>query len=217
MTILHHPDESLLAAFAAGTLDLGQHVAIATHLVSCAPCRAFARTIEHVGGAVLMDLPPAMMADDTLARAQARLNEPRAGDNAALPVPVSTELGITGLPQFVRRYPFGDWKWIAPRVYLRPVTLPRPSGTRVFLLKSGPGTRMIEHSHTGTEMTCVLSGAFRHDGGRFGAGDFDLGDESVDHRPVVDAGADCICLVAMQGELRLNGMIGRLVQPFVHL
>lgn len=56
MTIQHHPDESMLAAFAAGTLDPGQHVAIATHLVSCPHCRGFVRSMEHVGGAVLSDL-----------------------------------------------------------------------------------------------------------------------------------------------------------------
>ena len=33
MSIEHHPTDSMLAAFAAGTLDHGQHIAIATHLV----------------------------------------------------------------------------------------------------------------------------------------------------------------------------------------
>jgi putative transcriptional regulator len=66
-------------------------------------------------------------------------------------------------------------------------------------------------------MTCVLTGAFTHEGGRFGPGDFDLGDETVDHQPIVDAGEACICLIAMQGGLRLNGIIGRLMQPFIRL
>ena len=76
---------------------------------------------------------------------------------------------------------------------------------------------MLPHSHTGVEMTCVLVGAFRHDGGRFGPGDFDLGDEAIEHEPVVEARGECICLVAMQGRLQLNGFVGRLIQPFVRL
>jgi putative transcriptional regulator len=76
---------------------------------------------------------------------------------------------------------------------------------------------MLEHTHTGIEMTCVLSGAFTQDGSRYGPGDFDLGDETIDHQPVVDPGQDCVCLVAMQGDLRLHGLIGRMVQPFVRL
>ena len=59
MSIAHHPSDEILAAFAAGTLDHGQHVAIATHLVSCPQCREFARAMEHVGGAMLTDLAPA--------------------------------------------------------------------------------------------------------------------------------------------------------------
>ena len=76
---------------------------------------------------------------------------------------------------------------------------------------------MLQHSHTELEMTCVLTGAFSHDGGRFGPGDFDFGDEDVDHKPLVERGEDCVCLVAMRGELRLSGLIGRLIQPFVRL
>ena len=216
MSIEHHPTDSLLAAFAAGTLDHGQHIAIATHLVSCPQCRAFMRSMEQVGGAVLTNLPPATMANGALAAVEARLNEP-VRPAAADMTPIVPETEVPGLPKFVRRYRFGNWKWVAPSVHLRRIKLPYASDTRVFLLKSGPGTKMLEHAHTGFEMTCVLSGAFSQGGGHFGPGDFELGDETVDHEPVVDSGQDCVCLVAMQGDLRLNGLLGRIMQPFVRL
>jgi putative transcriptional regulator len=216
MSIQHHPADAFLTAFAAGTLDQGQHVAVATHLASCSRCRTFVRSMEQVGGAVLTRLAPTAMASDALARAAVRLRQPapeiKHGGAAAV-----SPSEVPGLPEFVRRYRFGRWKWIAPSVHLSSVELPYGGDTRVFLLKSGPKTRMLQHSHTGIEMTCVLSGAFSHEGGRYGPGDFDLGDETVHHQPVVDVGEDCICLVAMTGQLRLNGLIGRLVQPFVRL
>ena len=214
--IEHHPEALMLTAFAAGTLDHGQHVAIATHLVGCARCRGWICSMEQVGGTVLTRLPPAAMSSDALGRTQARLNdmEARAPAPAA---PAPPDPSMAGLPGFVRRYRFGSWQWVAPRVHLRPIVLPVASPSRVFLLRSGAGTRMLAHSHVGTELTCVLSGAFSHAGGRFGPGDFDLGDETVDHKPLVDAGEDCICLVAMRGELRLKGILGRLMQPFVRL
>jgi putative transcriptional regulator len=217
MTIEHHPDDALLAAFTAGTLDHGQHIAIATHLVSCPHCRAFMRTMERVGGEVLSGLAPAAMSAGALAAVEARLNEPAPAPVLPSAASAVAEREIRGLPSFVRHYRFGSWKWIAPAVHLRPIVLPYPSETRVFLLRSGPGTRMLPHSHTGLEMTCVLSGAFRQDGGHYGPGDFDMGDDSIEHRPVVEDGEDCTCLVAMRGELRLNGLLGRLVQPFVRL
>ena len=74
---------------------------------------------------------------------------------------------------------------------------------------------MLEHTHTGIELTCVLRGSFSHEGGRFGPGDFDFGDETLDHQPIVGSGEPCLCLVAMTGDLRMNGFFGRLIGPFV--
>jgi putative transcriptional regulator len=216
MNIHHHPEDAMLSAFAAGTLDHGQHIAIATHLVGCPQCRGFMHTMEQVGGAVLTSLPPAPMSNDALQQIEARLSRP---DRPVPPIPSPTlsEAEVPGLPAFVRRYQFGRWTWVAPSVHVRPIVLPHESETRTFLLRGGPGIKMPSHTHTGVEMTCVLTGAFSHTGVHYGPGDFDFGDEGVDHRPVVDADQECICLVAMQGELRLNGLIGRLMQPFVRL
>jgi putative transcriptional regulator len=66
-------------------------------------------------------------------------------------------------------------------------------------------------------MSCVLSGSFVHAGGQFGPGDFDFGDGTDDHEIMVDSADDCICLVAMQGDLKLKGMIGRLLQPLIRM
>lgn len=217
MTIHHHPPDELLTAFAAGTLDLGQHVAVATHLAGCSHCRTMVRAMEQVGGVLIDRLKPSEMSPGAFAAVEARLSGSAGGAAAA---PVRSGAGfrdIPDLPPFVRQYRDNSWKWIAPKVHFRPIGLPRPSDTRVFLLRSKPGTKMIEHTHTGFEMTCVLSGSFAHDGGHFGPGDFDFGDGSDDHDVVVDSTEDCICLVAMQGDLKLHGMIGRLLQPLVRM
>ncbi|GKQ50920.1 ChrR family anti-sigma-E factor [Bradyrhizobium sp. Ce-3] len=216
MTVHHHPPDELLAAFAAGTIDLGQHVAIATHLVSCAKCRGAVRAMEHVGGAVLAALPPTAMSDGSFEALQRRLDE-ASGNSAAVRRRGRAFRDVPGLPDFLDSYPDSSWRWIAPKVHLRPIRLPEQSATRVFLLRSSPGTRMIEHTHTGFEMTCVLSGSFVHAGGWFGPGDFDFGDGAVDHDIRIDSAEDCICLVAMQGDLRLNGVIGRLLQPLIRM
>lgn len=212
MTIRHHPPDDMLAAYAAGTLDEGQRIAIATHLRGCAHCSAWVGALERVGGDVLERLAPATMSSHALDHVLARL-----GSEPARPTPVPMMNDVAGLPAFVRRQRFGDWTWVGPGVHLRPLRLAVESPTRVFLLKAAPGTKMLQHSHTELEMTCVLTGAFRHAGGHFGPGDFDLGDEDIEHQPIVDAGEDCICLVAMQGKLRLSGLIGSLMQPFVRL
>jgi len=217
MTIHHHPPDELLTAFAAGVLDLGQHIAVATHLVTCPACRAMVRTMERVGGELLAGMTPAEMSPGALAAVEARLGGSHAEIAAAPDNDPAGFRDVPGLPQFLRRYPDSPWNWIAPKVHLRPIRLAEPSPTRVFLLRSKPGTKMVEHTHTGFEMTCVLSGSFAHEGGHFGPGDFDFGDGSVDHEVMIDSAEDCICLVAMQGDLKLHGMIGRLLQPLIRM
>ncbi|HME84144.1 MAG TPA: ChrR family anti-sigma-E factor [Roseiarcus sp.] len=213
MTIAHHPDEDLLAAYAAGSLDLGQRVAIATHLKACESCRDWVRAMEQVGGAMIADTAPAALTEGALARALARIDEPP---------PVARARPLCGdapenLPRFVKAYEFGRWRRIAPRIAMRPIRLPEPGPTRVFLLKAAGGTKVIEHAHTGLEMTCVLAGAFRREGERYGPGDFDFGDGDIHHEPRVEEGDDCVSLVAIKGELRWQGLLGRLIQPFVRL
>ena len=214
MSINHHPDEALLAAYAGGTLDLGQHVAVATHLTACPHCREWVRSMERVGGALLADLQPAALSQHALVRVLDRLDEP--GPAPAYARREGSEAPAQ-LPRFVKTYQFGGWRMVAPGVRLRPILLPESSPTRVFLLRSASGTKMLAHAHAGVEMTCVLSGAFSQEDGRYGPGDFDFGDEAIHHQPQVEDGAECLCLVAMQGELRLSGLLGRLVQPFVRL
>lgn len=217
MTIHHHCPDEFLTAYAAGLLDLGQHVAVATHLASCPHCRRTVKAMECVGGSVLAGLPPTAMSSGAFAAVEARLG----GLTPATPARSSRASrgldDVPGLPAFVRDYPADAWTWIAPKVHLRPIRLPVASPTRVFLLRSRPGTRMIEHTHTGSEMTCVLSGSFVHAGGHFGPGDFDLGDGETDHEVMIDSAEDCVCLVAMQGDLKLNGLIGRMLQPLIRM
>jgi len=216
MTIAHHPPEHLLAAFAAGTLDAGEHLLVAVHASGCAGCRRFVRAVEGFGGAAIDSAEPASMSAGAFEAVMASVDG-AAAPTAAVPRPVRGDRLKDHLPAILRNYQIGARRWVAPGVSLHPIRLPDGGASRAFLLRSDPGTRMLEHSHTGTELTCVLKGSFSHDGGRFGPGDFDFGDGTVDHQPVVGDGEPCLCVVAMTGELRLNGFLGRLISPFIRL
>ena len=136
MTIAHHPDEELLAAYAAGALDLGQRVAIATHLAACESCRGWVRAMEQVGGALISDMAPAALAEGALDRTLARIDEP------APPAPGARRVRKTRLRTCrASSRPMNSALGgaIAPRIAMRPIRLPEPGPTRVFLLKAGPG------------------------------------------------------------------------------
>lgn len=214
MTIQHHPTDELLLAYAAGTLDQGQHIAVATHLLPCAVCRNWVQSLEGLGGSVLSGLPASAMASDALSRIEARLDEPVASVPLQRRCP-DVHSDIPGLPAFVRGLPAGKWTWVAPSLHVKRLALTEPGDTRVFLLKSSSGTRFLPHGHTGFEMTSVLTGSFSHDSKHYGPGDFDLGGPDTGHEIVIGSEGDCISLVAMQGELKLRGLLGRLVQPFL--
>lgn len=210
MTITHHPDEETLAAFASGTLDEPRSVVVAAHVALCPHCRATVAAFEQVGGSLVERAEPAAPRAGALDQALARLDE------AAPPAPVVRQ-PEPDCPGVLAPYEVGRWRWIGPGVYWRKVEVPESEGTRVFMLKAAPGSSLPHHGHSGVEWTCVLQGAFRHELGRYGPGDFEAADSSVDHTPFVEEGDTCICLVAMQGDLELRGWLGKLMQPFVRL
>ncbi|MBI1201218.1 MAG: anti-sigma factor [Rhodopseudomonas sp.] len=214
MTIHHHPSNETLATYAAGTLDLGRRLVVASHLDRCDACRKAVRGFEQVAGTMLEDLPPTTMSADALARTLARIDGLGADESRRASFREDFE---PGLPACLRRYELGRWRWIGPGVEMRSIVVPGANDVRVFLLKGAPGTRLPQHSHSGTELTLILDGAYAHEGGRFGAGDFEEADESVEHRPIVSDDEACICLVALEGRLKLSGFMGALLNPFVRL
>ena len=212
MSVTHHPSPELLAGFAAGTLDAGEHLAVAVHASGCSTCRRLLRAIEGIGGSTLESIETAPMKAGAFEAVAAKLDR-----SPPQPSAPADSFADDDLPEILRHYRIGRRRRVAPGVSMRPIELPGPSRSRAFLLRSNPGTRMLEHTHTGTELTCVLRGSFSHEGGRFGPGDFDFGDETLDHQPIVGDGEPCLCLVAMTGDLRMNGFFGRLISPFVRL
>lgn len=218
-TISHHPPEDLLADFAAGKLDQAERLVVGVHLATCPACRRFVRAIEQLAGSAIETVTPVPMGrgafDDVMARIAAKPAP------AAVSAPVNDDAELAGLPDLVKRCKIGKRRRVAPGLSMRPILLTEGgtvnSQSRAFLLRAEPGVRMLEHTHSGTELTCVLQGSFSHEGGRYGPGDFDYGDDDVDHRPLVGEEGPCLCLVAMTGKLRMNGLLGRLVNPFVRL
>ena len=214
MNIRHHPSDATLAAFASGTLDEGRSLVVATHLSLCKTCRRAMRAFEHVGGAHLEGLEPAPVRADALERTLAQIELGEATPSGVQPLrnPIASDL-----PAPLSQYVVGPWRWVGRGVHWRPVDVPCEPGSRVFMLKAAPGIRLPHHRHTGTEWTCVFQGAFEHDLGRYGPGDFDEADETMEHKPAVEDGVPCVCLVALQGNIEFQGWFGRLLQPFVRI
>jgi len=211
MTARLQPSEERLLAYAAGTLSPPESVVVATHLALRPEAARWVENLQAVGGEVLESIEPAAVADDLLARTLARLS---ATEESVRPEPAND---MTELPEPLRRYELGPWRWIGPDMHVRDVHAPRDGDCRVILLRIGSGRTTPVHTHAGVELTCVISGAYETDEARFGPGDFEEADGEVHHRPRTVSAEPCLCVVALDGQIRLDGWIGRLLQPFVRL
>lgn len=217
----HHPKDEWLLSYAAGTLDEAFSLLVASHLTYCAECRERVREAELIGGALLADMPAEPVADGSLDKILARLDDPEeqtAGDS--IRVTHSDRTGL--LPGPLGEFIGGDidslpWKFAGPGV--RAVRLPsrgRDDG-RLWLLRARPGTRLPEHSHNGSELTLVIKGAYSVGGATFAAGDVEDVDNEHWHQPRVDGNDECICVVATDAPLKLRGFVSRLLQPVIGL
>ena len=208
MSVAHRPSDETLAAFAAGQLDEGLALVVASHIELDGESRQRMRGLQAMQGAFLDAADPVSMsatASDVLARDRGR--EPKR-EPARAPE--------AGLPRVLRPYALGPWRPIGIRIAMRRVEVPGAEA-RVFLLRAGAGVTLPHHKHSGLEWTTILSGAYEHEYGRYAAGDFDEADAEHDHTPCVDPVEGCTCIAAVTGNVLFQGWLGRLLQPLVRL
>ncbi len=211
MTIKHHLTEQLLMGYAACTLPEAFNLVVASHLSMCDDCRATLAAYEEIGGALLEEAGVAMSAgglDSALARLDTRAPEPV---RPAAPGP---------LPAPLRRYVGGDVdaiRWRSVGGGVKQAILPTSESASARLLFIPAGAAVPDHGHRGMELTLVLQGAFADETDRFARGDVEVADQDLEHMPVADIGADCICLAATDAPLRFTSLIPRLLQPFLKI
>lgn len=222
MNITHHISDELLFDYANGALEEGWSIAVATHLAMCPSCRKRLSVMEAAVGLALeaIEVEPAAATtenfswDAMLSRidnAKPVTEVPAAAANI-LVKPIS-------LPEPLRSYIGGDvdairWKPLGLGAYHFPIKT-SDDDISVRLLRIPAGKPVPEHTHGGRELTLVLKGSFSDISGRFGPGDFEETDETVDHQPVADPGEDCICLAVTDAPLKFKSRIVRMIQPLL--
>ncbi|CTQ33598.1 ChrR family anti-sigma-E factor [Jannaschia rubra] len=211
MSIRHPIGDDLLLGFAAGTLPAAHDLVVATAVSLDDDARARLGGFETLGGALLEQADAAPVGDDALTAVLGRLDEeedmapPRRICGGIFPAPLQDAVG--GDLAAVRWRPVG--------MGARQAVLHRsPRGT-ARLLSIPAGQAMPDHSHRGTELTLVLTGAFRDGDLRFARGDLQVADASTEHRPTAEPAEDCICLVVTDAPLRFAGLLPRLFQRFL--
>lgn len=221
-TLLHHPSEDTLLAYAAGTLDEPTSVLVATHLALCPHCRSLTQAAEAVGGELIEALAPTqtvkMSADDLLQlidaktelRSDVRFESAANCNDADLLMPQPLRAYVPGGVDSLK------WRWMGPGVRYAQI-LDDGHGAKIGLMRIAAGTRMPQHGHTDEEFTMVLAGGYADSFGSYARGDVETADTDTLHQPVADNDGDCICLVVTRGELKPTGLFARLLQPLMRM
>lgn len=223
--IRHHPAPELLLDYATGSTPEALSLIVACHATRCTPCRADVNRYEDIGAALLETLEPAPADEALLTAVMARLDEPQAQAQAGPPVLERQALREkTGakdrvIPPPLRPYLGGSvdtlpWRRVG-RLF-HEARLPLPSKTVIAkLMRFSAGSVMPVHTHRGHEYTMVLSGAYKDGDDRFVPGDFDARDATHRHQPKIEEEEDCLALVVVDAPVKLTGMFGRLLNPFL--
>lgn len=212
-TIKHHLTDALLMSYAAGTLDEGFSLVVATHVSLCDECRARLESFEAVGGALVDECDSIALSEDSLDATFALIDAaPELRPVVAAPSRDSV------FPSPLRDYVGGDVdavRWRSLGGGVMQAVLKTNGADKVRLLSIPGGTAMPDHGHRGLELTMVLQGAFEDEDGHFGRGDVEVADEDLHHTPVAVAGETCICLAATDAPLKFKGLMPRIAQPFL--
>jgi putative transcriptional regulator len=215
--MIRHPAPSeLLLDYTSGTLAEGPALLVATHLAYSEEARADVAALEAAAGEMLQAMPAETLDDDALARTLARIDASPAPLPAARPKDDAVRIVGAAIPAPLRRYLPVDARWRPALGGIEEIELPlSDTRHRAILMRINPGRGLPVHRHSASEYTLVLAGSFADGRERFERGDLCVADPSVEHKPVADADAACICLVITEAPIVLTGFLGRLLNPFL--
>lgn len=208
--IVHHPDDALLLAYAAGAADEATSLIVATHLHYCAICRIKAAGMDRIGGSLLEELAPQPLMAGALEATLAKLDQVKPYERPR------RAPSRDGTPGALRAYLGGDlrdvrWRRMGPRLAYAPLF--RHGDVVARLLRGVPGADSGTHSHQGLEYTLVLRGGYTDVTGGYAPGDLQVMEDGQRHNPVADAGEDCINLAVTTGRLKFDSLIQKIAAP----
>jgi len=214
MNDVRHPDSGWLMDYACGHLSQAFDIVIATHLLGCDSCRADLQLAERLAADVMLNdgkVAPELAADEILGSQRSAPEMPGWRPSGALAGPL--DLTAVAGNYLSLGEPALRWRGVGGGVAV--AKLRSGEGDRLWLLRAQPGAVLPRHSHSGSELTVVLQGAYVIDDQVFSVGDLEDADESTTHQPIVTTRGECLCLAATTGPLKFSGWAARLAQRYL--
>jgi len=222
----HHPDDNLLAEFAAGSIEYAQALAISAHLHYCPQCRSKVNELNCLGGALLaLGAQTNQTADNEPLSFNQLMSAIDKRENETNTKTV-IEPNIDTIPAKYRRLPKAVRKLVSEQtVNWKHVTVGLQSANLVtgqdkygvYLQNIAAGNTVPEHDHRGSEVTVVLKGSISDEDGVYQAGDFIFKQPGDIHLPIASSNEDCLCLSIQQAPVKLTSFLGHFINPFLRI
>jgi putative transcriptional regulator len=215
LNVTQHPDTAWLLDYATGALSRNFELVLGAHLMACAHCRSELRAAERLGAALMMagTAERPSLAPQRVLEAEAN---PAPWVNArALSAGDTDALDLQAVVSQYLDCGLGALPWRSAGRGLQIARLRSEAEERLWLVKAAPGTVLPRHSHSGSELTLVLKGAFFSGQTIYAAGDIEDANECVDHQPVVTRESECLCLAVTEGPLRFRSLLPRIAQSYL--
>jgi putative transcriptional regulator len=224
--IKHHPDHNLLTEYCAGTLDWALCLGVSTHLHFCSECRNTIAHLNSIGGSLLNQCPQQQIGENVFTNLMAQI---QARETAAvefvnppaeqpLHPSISKDRMLTNLPKVVRKLLPKDkalrWQTVSPNLKMARLAAGQDK-YEVAFHRICSGGKVAQHDHGGLEVTVVLKGSFSDGDGIYTPGDFLVRQPGEVHRPTAAQNEDCLCFSICEAPVRLTGLLGRLINPFL--
>lgn len=209
-----HPDNALLAAYAADTLPLSMTLAVAIHVEFCPTCaRRVADLERQLAESVLIadqvSSEETHLFDDMLSFI---LEQPTLNVSALVEEPKIEIQGQTfWLPRALRHISRQNWQQMG-NIGRSRLLLGEQSSGRASLMYLSAGAAVPKHTHRGMELTLPLTGVFRDELGEYIPGDFVLRDAQIAHQPQSKEG--CLCFALLDAPVQFTQGLPRLLNGF---
>jgi putative transcriptional regulator len=220
MDKLHmHPEDELLASYAAGSLPLSQALCISVHLEHCSKCSQNLHRLNQLGSELMLKLQPAPPSPELKNKIFDQIDQMSIDEISNKIATPHTEAINPLIPRCLHQFiktGYTDLKWKRLSRDIQSYELCRDqNNAKVELLRIKAGGTSGTHTHMGDEYTVILEGSFSDESGLYRQGDFLVRDSRDKHTPVATIDKECICLAVTEAPIQLTGFFGRLLNPLI--
>ena len=205
--------DALLVDYAAGALSQPLEILIETHLAMNPESAKTMQMLMQLGGILLDECEPVSLSEDALHEVMLaiaddveQVEELVKPHNTFLPRPLSQYVPDLSCPE--------SWRSAGIGIMKHEVKFD-VSEMKATIYRIQPNVAVPSHSHTGSEITLVLAGGFSDETGTYGPGDIAVQEAGGVHKPVADADGECLVFAVNEGDIRLAGPFGRVLNLLV--